>query len=218
MEILKQGEKLIEKELDFTSGTIGWGGVNDAYDLYLVEDGTKNLTLIIFMKIQFNFKDSKNLVWTNYEKIKFVTTFETEINAAWGKSRLIKTLPSGKSIFIDFRFESLIDKWSVTEHWEINVTKIAVGSFRQSSINPILGTGDLDSEDVSLVGKGHGMFQRGIVHEFGHMLGHDDEYQTSSKYAKDYKSVMNSGESILKRHDSAYIGWLDKVIKNKNIK
>ena len=35
--VLKSGEKLIAKETDYRSGSIGWfgTGVNDAYDIYL---------------------------------------------------------------------------------------------------------------------------------------------------------------------------------------
>lgn len=64
MDVLKPGEKIIAKEIDYTSGTLGWfnGGVNDAYDIYLVEDATKHLTLILFMKIQVLFEASANMI------------------------------------------------------------------------------------------------------------------------------------------------------------
>ena len=52
--------------------------------------------------------------------------------------------------------------------------------------------------------------QRGITHEFGHMLGLNDEYLVTSTFSKDYKSIMHSGETILKRHDTPYMQWLNK--------
>lgn len=63
---LKPGERLIAKETDYTSGSIGYfgRGVNDAYDLYLVEEVTGNYILILFMKLQFLLENSSSLKWT----------------------------------------------------------------------------------------------------------------------------------------------------------
>lgn len=74
----------------------------------------------------------------------------------------------------------------------------------------------MDSLDLKLIRKKGGKFQRGAVHEFGHMLGLSDEYFKSSKFSKDYKSVMNSGEKVYSRHDMPYMKWLNaKLVEHK---
>lgn len=220
MDVLKMGEKLIAKESDYTSGSLGWfgKGVNDAYDLYLVENSSKNLVLIIFMKIQFIFEDSNTLKWSRLDKQVFVSMFESAIKGKWGNNRLLKSLPSGKKVLLDFRFESLIDSWAISEHWEVHVKKIKKGGFSQSSVSHLHGNVSLDSEDIHFTHKGNGHSQRGIVHEFGHMLGLPDEYEVGTTHASDYSSIMNRGETVSSRHDAVYVNWLDKILKSKGIK
>jgi hypothetical protein len=212
MEVLKNNEKLVARTRDFRAGTIGIKGVNDAYDLYLAGLPDGNYVLIVFMKVQFFFKDSGNEKWSHSEKISFVENWKQIIQNSWGKNRVVKTLKNGKKVSIDFRFQTRIGGW-MADHWEVTVTRIPKGAFKQSMVNPILGNVYLDSEDSTFKQKAGGKFQRGAVHEFGHMLGLEDEYPQTSKYSADYDSVMNSGESIFSRHDAYYIKWLDKVLK-----
>ncbi len=59
---------------------------------------------------------------------------------------------------------------------------ITAGSFRASYVAYKKGQVTLDSEDLVPVNKGAKTPQRGAVHEFGHMLGLDDEYIKGSRY------------------------------------
>lgn len=213
MSILKAGETEIASEIDVRAGTIGMGGVNDAFDLYLVKLKNNNYRLIIFMKVQFFFEDGNGGKWTLAEKTSFVNNWKFAIQATWG-GKLIKTLKLGKMVSIDFRFKTQIGGWML-DHWEITVEKVS--KFAVSSVNPVMGNVSLDSLDLKLIRKKGGGRQRGVVHEFGHMLGLDDEYKKDSPFHKDYKSVMNGGETVLKRHDAQHMKWLEKKLKEKGI-
>jgi len=215
MKVLKSGETLIAKEEDFTSGSLK---VNDAYDIYLAKQTSGDYILIIFMKLQFIFKDNNPHTWTELEKTNFVKQFEQSISRKWGNRRVVKTLSGGKKVQLDFRFEMITKGWSISEHWEIKVKKIKVGGFDRSFVNPFWGNVSLDSEDINFVNKGYKNPQRGVVHEFGHMLGLEDEYLTTSKHLADLRSIMHSGEDILHRHDAPYIKWLEETLKSKKIK
>jgi len=105
------------------------------------------------------------------------------------------------------------------DHWEVTVKKIPRGGWsgswvRDGSVNEVL----LDSEDLTLVKKNAGQRQRGAVHEFGHMLGLDDEYPTGSLHASDVTSIMHNGERIAGRHDAAFKTWLNAQLKDLGIK
>lgn len=214
MSILVVGEIEIASETDVRAGTIGMGGVNDAFDLYLVKLKNNNYKLIVFMKVQFFFEGGDGGEWSLAEKMSFIKKWKSAIQSKWS-GRRIKTLKSGKTVTIDFRFKTQIGGL-MFDHWEITVEKVK--NFAVSSVNPVTGNVLLDSLDLKLFRKKGGRKQRGVVHEFGHMLGLDDEYKKSSPFHKDYKSVMNSGEAVLKRHNAPHMKWLEEKLKGKGIK
>lgn len=211
---LRPGETLIHGERNISSGSIGWfgTGVNNAYDLYLIQnDCSNNYYLIIYMDLQFIFKDTRDNEWSNYEKTTFVEEFKKEIQDVWG-GKLIKTLEDGCLVYNEIRFNTWIGGYSRNEHWEINVKKIEEGSFSISSVNAITNHVQLDSEDLIPTNKGHSSMQRGVVHEFGHMLGLGDEYKQGD-FVEDYSSIMNLGESLRDRH-RPYMNWLEDTVEN----
>lgn len=103
------------------------------------------------------------------------------------------------------------------DHWEIEITKIKPGAFRTSYVNPRTGNVVLDSEDLTATPKGFGQMQQGAVHEFGHMLGLDDEYTTGSAHTADHPSVMNRGTSTRGRHQGGPHSWVVSKLKDYGI-
>lgn len=130
--------------------------------------------------------------------------------------KLIKTLSSGRKIFLDVRFEFVVDEWCVTEYWEVYVKKIKLGH-KRSYVSYLEGTVHLNNKDFNSYKRINGGNQRAAIHEFGHMLGFPDEYHVSSRYYKDIDSVMCGGEIIRPRHYSKLIKILDDVLKRHNI-
>ena len=199
-------------KLGFGESLIAKGSF-DNYDLYLVKLKNSNQVvngnykLISFMKVQFFFENSGGPKWTADAKKKFVNDWQSAVKSAWG-NHVLKTLSNGKRITLDFRFETQIEgvMW---DHWEITVRSIPAGSFAVSSVrDAFINNVTLDTEDFGGGGGGGGQSQRGAVHEFGHMLGLDDEYKKRSRHKNDYRSIMNSGETVLNRHTSRLMHWL----------
>lgn len=206
-------KELILSEKNITSGSLK---VNDAFDLRLYKLVSGNYELEVFMKVQFFFEGNALHKWTGAEKSLFVKTWERDIKKAWGNKK-IKTLGSGKHVTLNFDFDTQIGGW-MFDHWEVTVTKIKAGSFRTSYVAYKKGQVTLDSEDLVPVNKGAKTPQRGAVHEFGHMLGLDDEYIKGSKHKHDTSSIMHSSEVIRPRHNSTLMKWLNNAITIKKIK
>lgn len=222
--LLEPGETIIASSRDVSAGTIGFFGfgVNDAYDLYLLDKSGGGYILVVFMKLQFVFEDFNKNIWTQSEKVDFANNFKKAINAVWG-NKVLKVARNGKKISLQFRFEMILDQWCITEHWEIHVKKVT--GFSQSWVNPYTGKVQLDSQDLTPTEKSYPSGfkgtkgkQRGVVHEFGHMLGLPDEYDiVNGPHSNDFGSIMNRGESVLSRHSSQYINWLNNVLKENKI-
>lgn len=205
---LKAG--VLAEESDVTAGALR---VNDAYDLKLSRLPTGGYELLCFMKLQFFFVKGSSGDWTKQEKAKYMTDWETAVKQAWG-GRVLKTLPtSKKQVVLRFGFSMQEGGW-MFDHWEITVSKITAGSFATSYVQAGLGNVTLDSEDLTPVSKGDasGCTQRGAVHEFGHMLGLDDEYDKPLAAGASSQSIMHSCEVVNQTHTAPFIKWLDKQI------
>jgi hypothetical protein len=195
--------KLLVSEGDVTAGALV---TNDAYDLSLYELSDGNYELELFMKIQFFFEDGDGGKWTAADKSRYMNDWKVAVTGTWSGRRL-HTTKKGKAVSLSVQFALQEGGWMV-DHWEIEVTKIKAGSFRTSYVNTKKGNVVLDSEDLTFTAKGEGQMQQGAVHEFGHMMGLDDEYPTSSPHAADHPSVMNRGGSVRGRHDGTPRSWL----------
>ena len=203
---------LITQESDITAGALK---VNDAYDLKFRKRSTGDYEVIVFMKLQFFFENSGTNIWTAFEKKQYMKNWEKEIKKAWG-GRTLKILSTTKKVYLEFEFQIQEGGWMM-DHWEITVAKIKPGSFSTSYVVPSKGNVKLDSEDLRRVSKAPGYKQRGAVHEFGHMLGLDDEYRKSI-YMSDTGSVMHSAEMIRARHNTTIIKWMNNVLTVNKIR
>jgi hypothetical protein len=197
-----------------------------AYQLTLYEElgRPQRSVLMIGMTLQFQFKDGDNgLTWSGAEKQTFADKAVAQIKEVWNdKFRITTTSKVPREPFRDvgvmFNLSTYIDGWHADDDFELSVKKIASGGWASSCVQHSLGDASLDSEDVVPANKGGGKMQRGIVHEFGHMLGLNDEYDTDPNFVTkhfanrnwlgDNDSVMHSAEMVRPRHYVPFASWL----------
>ncbi len=171
-------------------------------------------TLQITVKCKFNFVNGsatefptagpEDLQWTDQAamdswKAKFIST----VSSTWSSGNLAfycqKDWWESRVARVNIEVHEVDDD----EHFALSITKIPTGAFRQSSVSAPdtgifgglfgydPGSGDFDSEDLNEVNKPGGK-QIGAVHEAGHMLGLDDEYETGSSEAPSHSDMVQS--------------------------
>jgi hypothetical protein len=163
------------------------------------------------MKLQFFFEAGPGGHWSDAEQQAYLGGWRDAVVRAWSGRNIHRT-GCGRNVAMRLDFQMQCGGWML-DHWEITVTKIPAGEFRFSCVNVRTGNVRLDSEDLTPVNKGDPEHQRGVVHEFGHMLGLEDEYQCSSHEA-DKASVMNFGESIRERHHDTVRDWVIRKLRD----
>ena len=219
---IKPGEKIIEQESGITGGVLK---INDAFDLSLVQLINGNYELRLFMKLQFYFKDDGINRWLNNDKNTFITNWEKRVRSIWD-GHTLKVLSNGRGINLKLDFEIQIDG-IMFDHWEITVRKVPAGSTFRSFVRPSMKDVTLTENDngisVRKVRKVGGFQQITSAHEFGHMIGLDDEYGplfggAANTHANDYNSVMNIGSKVRQRHTNELSIWLNKTLNKHNIK
>lgn len=212
---LSANEVCLACEEDVTAGDLG---TNDSYDLYLLSRGNpvKEYVLVCFMNLQFFFSN-KGGSWTEFEKSLFVSRWQQNILSVWNR-KLLRVI-SGKQVALEFKFKTKIGGTWLYDHWEITVVKTQ--QFARSYVNTFWGNSRLDDLDFTATLKASDgkqqYYQRGAVHEFGHMLGLKDEYKNSIWIA-DQSSIMNSGEVVKGRHLKTFANWTDKQLLKLGIK
>ena len=176
---------------------------------------------------ELDFEDAKpeELAWTEGEKTAWKTGFARVVTSAWsGQHALRCTKPgwAGVSASVTVAVVEAEKDW----HYQLRVSKIPKGGFSGSSVSTRSGLRDrgvnyatLDSEDLEGRNKGGPNPQVGAIHEFGHMLGLDDEYEDADTpiaaidhaalvkdalgkeiVRKDTDDVMSVGNAVGKQH------------------
>jgi len=191
---------------ELKSARIDTMDINNAFDLRLYQLPDGNYELVVFMKLQFFFKDNHPHQWEDTEQDRFIRDWQDAIHKFWG-NKIIHALPAGETVWLSFDFHVRNGGW-MFDHWEITVTKIAPQSFKVSFVDPDWNNVQLDSQDLVYTGS-----QRGAIHEFGHMIGLPDEYK-NSRHIIDLKSVMHSGEELRPRHYGLFADWVERTLSN----
>lgn len=219
---LNPGEKLIAKERDITGGVLK---INDAYDLFLLQKPSGDYELRLFMKVQFFFKDDGINRWSKSGKQTFIKSWEKTVRQIWD-GHVLKVLSGNKQVKLGLAFEIQIDG-IMFDHWEITVKKVPPGSVFRSFVRPGMKDVTLTENDngvtVRKVRKAGSFQQITSAHEFGHMIGLDDEYGplfggASGLHNSDYASLMNIGSKVRKRHTLYLQNWLNATLAKHNIK
>jgi hypothetical protein len=200
---------VLAREGNITAGVFE---VNDAFDLTLYQMPDGHFEVVVFMKLQFFFKSGPGGHWTDAEQQTYVGGWRDAVLRAWSGRNIHRT-GCGRNVSMRLDFEIQCGGW-MRDHWEISVIKIPAGDFRHSYVNVHSGNVALDSEDLTPANKGDPQLQRGVVHEFGHMLGLEDEYEGDSSHQHDRASVMNFGESIRERHHEPVRSWVIRKLRD----
>jgi hypothetical protein len=112
------------------------------------------------------------------EKEQFIQDWENTVRRVWD-NHVLKVLSDKKTVTLKLDFQTQIEVW-MFDHWEITVRKVPSGSAFRSFVHPGLGNvvlTDRDNVAISRHVRGVGKFQQlTTAHEFGHMIGLDDEY------------------------------------------
>ena len=205
-----------------------------AYDLDLFRElgNPARGVLVVTAIMNFKFEDGvgtvapnvgQPLVWNLAEKMAFRVGFKAALENTWSQRHRITTVGTATpvtdvGVIFDIQTHERMSVFSHS-HWNLNTTKvddIATTSSVDGHGGSFITNGEaiLDSADLIPRDKGGPRTQRGAVHEFGHMLGYDDEYiqdgviPGNPNFTLDRGSIMNRSERIRDRHYVFFADWL----------
>ena len=169
------------------------------YDLVLAEtDGRR--TLWVHMKVQFQFVDAvvrgqKDGDWTDATRRQFVLDWKRVVRRAW-ETDLLTMDGSGRRIRFRLALDCKIGGVRIDD-FDIQVVRRPEGSGTRSHVNALWNNSIIDYTDIAA----NERQQIVAAHEFGHMLGLDDEYGEKADPANpDPDSIMAGGMAVRFRH------------------
>ena len=229
---------------------LGWGN----FDLHYTPSANK---VNVEIRLGFNFIDSPvptggvagDYTWSDESKLEWKTDFVSSVEETWSDQHTLqcdysdpnhKSKPTWSDLTPSVTIDIVED--SGDPHFDVNVKKIPEGEFERSSISrpprdasgepTSAGLATLDSEDMQAVTKRtspSGTTQRGAVHEFGHMIGLQDEYtgsasnvgkptrQGTTKGMADNASIMSGGEVVEEAHYASVVAALNTAVLPHNV-
>ncbi|MBI3462930.1 MAG: hypothetical protein HY000_07690 [Planctomycetes bacterium] len=223
--------KIVFQETDVTS-PVGILGTNDAYDLTLFKDSTdaSKGVLVVKMDVQIIFKTGKDskgkkLEWDHASRQQFARDYSGAVASVWNEKWRIattSTVAAVKNVGVVFELNLITSGWNISEHWEIDVYK--ADQWQQNYVSQFTGGSQQHSSSVDQTVKHYkagctgpanvcAITQRPSAHEFGHMLGLNDEYpaaKDNTNWVSDADSIMHSGEIVRPRHYAIFADWLTK--------
>jgi hypothetical protein len=243
-----------EKVKEFQSKTYSKNNIvpSTGIGLFNASLNPVNGRLEIKVNVNFNFVDGsaasfaglkgQSNTWSKEEKLKWKNDFITLIEGRWGgKYHFINDQLPGMTVYTDVEVDEVSKDW----HYQLNVTKIPKGGWAGSSISHVMSGGKakntnnthhgaLDSGDLTYVNKGAKEKQAGALHEFGHMIGLDDEYADGSpgiSHAALAKTalgkvlaegtsndIMSCGDTIAPQHYVTFLEALQTITSDKDWK
>lgn len=182
-------------------------GAHGHYDLRLLRTGDAALQIEVKLTIFFDHvpnEDDQQIVWTQAERDSFAAEWRQQIAGTWNRGDY--TTYRGHSLSLAFDCD--VRTTAANTQWQVRIFKMKDSSqSRTSSVGRNLFSGnfdaELDSNDGLKKPLGDGT-QTAMIHEFGHMIGNPDEYNSSST---DKPSIMHSGSAVRDRHLAHLVSW-----------
>lgn len=195
--------------------------LTSAYDAALYEEmgnaARGVLVITVICSVDFKNGTGAGTTWTAGDKTDFMTKLRDTCAGAWGeKHRLTTTsrVPAVRDVGVVLDIK-VAEGMSVLSHshWNVNAVKVVAGQTSDTTGGGVISNGvvNLDSLDFRAEDKGGSVQMVPAVHEFGHMLGHRDEYSEANdnmSWVSDTDAIMNKGAFIRERHYAMFAAWL----------
>jgi hypothetical protein len=177
--------------------------------------------LTLHVKINFNFRPAGTYPdfdgtmvpspgWTQAQRNTWQSGFISHIQNRWSwKFGLIPSAARSNNYLDHYNVRVRLRPVTTGAHHTVNVVNVAAGTFFRSSAG--VGSASLDSGDINNRNMGGGRMQRGVEHEFGHMMGLNHPGGAGSgaaTYAADADSIMGSGSTV---RSSNYQPFVDAI-------
>ncbi|HEY5721827.1 MAG TPA: hypothetical protein VIT45_05845 [Allosphingosinicella sp.] len=195
-------------------------GKNGFYDLRLVRSGDNGLTVEVVLSIFLDFVPNDrdpSVTWGAGEGAAFIDEWKRQIAGKWDRSSYV----TYREQDISLRFVLDIRDKAKDTQWQMRVFKMGDDSiFRPSAVGRSAFKGKYDAEfDSNDDVLKPGTDQTALIHEFGHMIGNEDEYVERSEFSADTLSIMHHGGTVRDRHLDHFVSWakpqVDSLIENK---
>jgi hypothetical protein len=182
-------------------------GKNGFYDLRLVNAGDKKLTVEVALSIFLDFVPNDrdpSVIWGAGEAVAFIDEWQRQIAAKWDRPSYVQYRDQD----ISLRFVLDIRDKAKDTQWQARVFRMGDDSvFRPSAVGRSAFKGKFDAEfDSNDDVLKPGTEQTALCHEFGHMIGNEDEYN-GGDFIADEASIMHRGGTVRDRHLDHFVSW-----------